>query len=287
VQGGRTSTSISRKLVQTADEWSVRNAALGAALADLINHYVEIADGYGIEVGCQNGRIIDELIDRTRLKWVGVDPVIHEPSQSPRHHAPLMNGIAHDIPFLDDYFDCVVLANVYEHVAPELRDASLLEMSRVLRPGGLLVGQLPNPYFPIESHSRLPFMGFLPYRLQLLYWRLSPVDWDHDFYVVTVRELRRRAERIGFETVVIRNFNYPITAIPQPLRRAARVFAKAMDVFPWSWQFIFRTPTPIDVSPTRQPVETAPPTAGGRASSVTLAPQRMIRARRHPGLMLE
>jgi SAM-dependent methyltransferase len=155
----------------------------------------------------------------------------------------MTHGVAHAIPFSDESFDCVVLANVYEHIEPDLRDASLREIRRVLAPGGILVGQLPNPYFPIESHSRLPFMGWLPYRAQLFYWRLSPVPWDHDFYVVTVRDLRRRAERMGFETLLVRKFNYPPAAIPESLRWAARLLAKTMEVVPWSWQFVFRVPT--------------------------------------------
>ena len=35
-----------------------------------------------------------------------------------------------------------------------LANNRLHEISRVLRPGGILAGQIPNPYFPIESHSR-------------------------------------------------------------------------------------------------------------------------------------
>lgn len=230
------------KLLQTREEVQLRDEVLGATLAGLINRTLRDECRRGIDVGCQKGQIVDELIDRTRLEWVGIDPVVSEPRFSDRHGAPLVHGYANQIPFPDEDFDCVVFANVYEHVAPDLRDASLAEMRRVLRPGGVLVGQLPNPYFPIESHSRLPFMGWLPRRLQLAYWRLAPVPWDHDFYVVTVRDLRRRAESIGLEPVLIRKFNYPLGVVPSSLRWAARIFASAMKVFPWSWQFVFRRP---------------------------------------------
>jgi SAM-dependent methyltransferase len=232
-----------QRLLQTREEWSARNTALAASLADLIEPHIQLATQRGIEVGCQNGRILDELVDRTALHWVGVDPVISDAAQSPRHNVYMTHGVAHAIPFSDESFDCVVLANVYEHIEPDLRDGSLREIRRVLAPGGILVGQLPNPYFPIESHSRLPFMGWLPYRAQLLYWRLSPVAWDHGFYVVTVRDLRRRAERMGLETLLVRKFNYPRAAIPESVRWAARLLAKTMEVFPWSWQFVFRVPT--------------------------------------------
>ena len=90
----------------------------------------------------------------------------------------------------------------------------------MLGPGGHVIGQIPNPYFPIESHSRLPFMGWLPMRAQKVYWRLSPAPWEHDFFVVTIRQLRAAAEKQGLETLYVRNFNYPPEVIPKALRTA-------------------------------------------------------------------
>jgi SAM-dependent methyltransferase len=62
------------------------------------------------------------------------------------------------MPFGDGDFDCITFANVFEYVSPEHRYPTIAAFRRVLVMGGILVGQLPNPYFPIESHSRLPFL---------------------------------------------------------------------------------------------------------------------------------
>src|SRR5690349_19814953 len=111
----------------------------------------------------------DTLSRGTRLTWCGIDPALGEPTRS-QTGAELLPYWAHQTPFQDRSFACVLLANVYEHVTPELRTATLAELWRVLDDDGVLVGQLPNPYFPIESHSRLPFMGYLPPKLQAVYW---------------------------------------------------------------------------------------------------------------------
>jgi len=42
------------------------------------------------------------------------------------------------LPFEEGFFDCLFSANVFEHIPPDRRLASLGEMRRVLRPGGVL-----------------------------------------------------------------------------------------------------------------------------------------------------
>lgn len=226
-------------LLQSEEEWTTRNNLLSSTLSQLINEHEAPGAVHALDVGCQAGDPVDLLASQTRLSWWGVDPKIKDEVTSKRG-IKLSHGSADHLPFPDSFFDCVVLANVYEHILPSLYTASLLEIRRVLNRDGILVGQLPNPYFPIESHSRLPFMGWFPYRLQKLYWRFAPVPWEHDFYVVTIRDLKKRAKSLGYDTIVIRNFNYPIEVIPRVMRLAARLFEPIMNIFPWSWQFVFR-----------------------------------------------
>jgi SAM-dependent methyltransferase len=237
--------AIGRNLLPSPDEWAVRNRTLASTVSELINAHTPRTTGRGLEVGCQWGVFLDAMAADTDLRWWGADPVIGR--HLSRTGRELVNGVADDLPFPDMVFDCVVLANVYEHIHPQRRDASLAEMRRVLVPGGILVGQLPNPHFPIESHSKLPFMGWLPVPAQSLYWKISPARRGAGFHSVTVRDLERRAVRAGLEVVLVRTFSYPPEAAPPSVRWAVRLLQRASDALPWSWQFVLRRQAEVEV----------------------------------------
>jgi len=237
----RPTTQTGGRLLQSPEEWDARNRVLLDTLAQAIDRFAVFELGRGLDVGCQDGTLTDALAERTGRRWWGIDPALAEVVASP-HGAELRPGAADTLPFDNGFFDCLFFANVFEHIPPERRGASLEEMRRVLRSGGVIVGQLPNPWFPIESHSRLPFMGWLPVGLQKRYWRLSPVPWEHDFFVVTIRHVVREAARAELTVLMRRNFNYPPEVIPRGVRLAARALAAPMAVFPWAWQFVLQRP---------------------------------------------
>jgi SAM-dependent methyltransferase len=224
-------------LLQSRDEWLIRNQILAENLSRLVAGHTQPLTGRGLDVGCQDGLLTDYLNDHTAFSWEGIDPVLPGITQSP-HGATLRPAAADDIPYADRHFDCLLFANVFEHIRPELRVASLSEMCRVLRPGGTVIGQIPNPYFPVESHSLLPFMGWLPPRLQEKYWRFSPVDWERYFWSVSLRHLRGEAEQAGLRVAATKNFNYPPEALPRAVRRTGSLLKLPMKVFPWAWQFV-------------------------------------------------
>ncbi len=236
-----------RGFLQSPDEWAARNRVLAESLSRLAERYYKSTPHRGLDVGCQKGDLADYLNAHTPMLWEGVDPALPG-TVSSAQGTPLHPASADNIPYPDRHFDCLILANVFEHITPELRQASFAEMYRVLRPGAILVGQLPNPYFPIESHSRLPFMGWLPLKLQKKYWRFSPTPWDHDFFTVTLRHLRAEAKKAGFHVTHVNNFNYPPEALPKAARPLAAILARPMRRFPWAWQFVLRRPEE-DVSP--------------------------------------
>ena len=155
----------------------------------------------------------------------------------------LRPGKANDLKHPDGSFDAALFANVFEHVLPERRVASLRRWVRVLRPGGVIVGQIPNPYF-LDRVAQPPAASWAgcPMRVQKRYWRLAPVPWGHDFFVVTMKQLRSTASDAGFRTVYVRNFNYPPEVIPSSVRCAARALERPMRRLPWAWQFVLRRP---------------------------------------------
>lgn len=235
-------SGIGARLLQSDEEWAARNSVLSQQLAELVDRYSSPGATHGVEIGCQRGALTDQMGRLTRLPhWTGIDPALPEKLVT-ESGCVLHPARASKLDFPDESFDVALFANVFEHIPPDERDVSLREIYRVLKPGGAVVGQIPNPYFLIESHSRLPLMGWLPTKWQHRYWKLAPVSWGHDFYVVTMKHLRPTAERAGFEVLHVRNFNYPPEAIPRKVRWAARVLERPMRYMPWSWQFVLRRP---------------------------------------------
>jgi len=114
------------------------------------------------------------------------------------------------VPFDDDTFDCVVSAQVLEHVAG--KDTFINEVERVLRPGGRFLVAFPNRMFPLDPHSLPPFFPWLPKRLVLRYFDLVGDEdqyeyvQDHCFYLTSIRG-RRLLER-HFESVTYGTLDY-------------------------------------------------------------------------------
>lgn len=74
------------------------------------------------------------------------------------------------LPFKDNSFDMVVCIEVYEHAFNP--NQLLREISRVLKPDGILNITAPNKLWPIEGHYHLPFLSYLPQKLADIYVRL-------------------------------------------------------------------------------------------------------------------
>jgi SAM-dependent methyltransferase len=235
-----------RGVLQSHEEWSARNEELAQTISDLMRGHAISKTKRALDVGCMAGELTDKYGVDLALQWFGVDPDINCDRISPCG-AILKRACGHALPFPDEHFDCVTFANVYEHISPPLRNATIREIFRVLTPGGILVGQLPNPYFPIESHSRLPFLGYLPRAVQRVYWQLTPTGWNFDsahFFSVSIGDLRERALAEGFELRVVRDFNYSARAVPKSMRRLAIIHSYCK-IIPWSWQFVFQKPSEV------------------------------------------
>ena len=102
-----------------------------------------------LDIGCGDGTLTFQLAQRSDRVW-GVDDSLlplrlarSQFEQRPRGRTPLVaNADARRLPFSDESFDCVVLADVIEHIdAPE---AVMNEAHRVLRRGGQILLTTPR-----------------------------------------------------------------------------------------------------------------------------------------------
>jgi SAM-dependent methyltransferase len=128
------------------------------------------AGGDVLEVGCGYGRNLVALAATSARLVVGADVQRAELRRAQHERlAPLAErsrdrvALVHQdpwrLPFADGAFDLVVLWQVLEHVfRPEEKQRVMNECARVLRPGGHLLIETPNQWFPVDYHdNRVPF----------------------------------------------------------------------------------------------------------------------------------
>ena len=120
-----------------------------------------------LDVGCGSGLITQELAGSFR--WtLGMELdrlTLHSGRSHDSGEGPLplfLCGDAEQIPVRSASVDVVICAQVYEHVADATR--LFAEIERVLAPDGVCFFSGPNAWFPIEMHTGLPLIHWLPYR---------------------------------------------------------------------------------------------------------------------------
>lgn len=104
-----------------------------------------------LDVGCGLGDVLWLLRDRYE-ELVGVDPspdmlAAAEYNLRQRHVVTpwrLVQAVAEELPFDAGVFDTVVCADAFEHIEPGYRHQALVELRRVLAPGGGLILVTPS-----------------------------------------------------------------------------------------------------------------------------------------------
>lgn len=106
---------------------------------------------------------------------------------------PVLLSEDNALPFEDGFFDIVYCSSVIEHVTipkdevwrvsseKEFEEKSLVSQrlfaEEIKRVGRQYFVQTPYKYFPIESHSWLPFLAFLPREILIWILRFSNLIW--------------------------------------------------------------------------------------------------------------
>lgn len=101
-----------------------------------------------LDVGCGDGHFAS--VTFTEPIDVGLDPMDRDLAEAatlrPQVYRELVKGSATEMPFADASFQTVISNSVLEHI-PDV-DATVREISRVLKPGGEFAMTTPSEYYP-------------------------------------------------------------------------------------------------------------------------------------------
>jgi SAM-dependent methyltransferase len=109
-----------------------------------------------LDLGCRSGALTRHFLDGNEVVGLDVDAAALAKAAE-RGIQPVQANVEEPLPFEDGSFDAVVAGELLEHL--QFPDALLAEIRRVLRPGGVLVGSVPNAY---RLKSRLLFLAGRP-----------------------------------------------------------------------------------------------------------------------------
>lgn len=109
-----------------------------------------LAPGRFLDVGCGNGYFLWKAA-QLGLQPEGVEPVpgLRAPLPGTEGPWPVHAGVAEALPFPDGHFQVVFACHALEHFQD--RQLGLLEMRRVLAPGGLLVILVPTGTMALQN----------------------------------------------------------------------------------------------------------------------------------------
>jgi len=151
-----------------------------------------------LDIGCGGGLVTEELAVMG-FSITGMDMSENSLRQAGRHaeksavalDVNYVQGNALHLPFSDGSFDGVVISDVLEHIEDLPR--SISEISRVLRPGGVLV---------FDTINRTPFSFFGIYLIAQELFQIIPKNAHSPSLFIQPEELFLLLKRAGFESTL-------------------------------------------------------------------------------------
>lgn len=167
-----------------------------------------------LDIGCATGKFKLLLGKHLEARIIGVDPNKNWVNTKKL----IYHGYCHKTPFEKQSFDFILLMSVFEHIHPNLRKSSIEEILRILKPNGFLFVQMPNPKFPLEFHTRLPLLGYLPRKVQFKYAQLVR-NRGLGFWSISLDDSLKYVVGSMFTILDKREYRYPKQVFPKVVRR--------------------------------------------------------------------
>ena len=177
----------------------------GVLIAE-IEQFASLAGKRVLDVGGASGVFCKELSRRRQCRAVNLDP---KPGDAVWPDTVVAS--AERIPFEDDAFDVVLCRGVLEHVPLADQQASVNEMHRVVRPGGICYITIPPWYNPHAGHRLKPF-HVLPFgaakflRRAIFGTTVQAASYaEMGYYPVTFRRMARLIRASGLQVLATRD----------------------------------------------------------------------------------
>lgn len=167
-----------------------------------------------LDLGSETGSAINLILQDTPIKpenvyIADINSDVLEKGKEQYGFVPVLIDESGRLPFDDQFFDIVYCSSVIEHVTVPKKEVWSFysgekfkqqalkhqkEFAReIQRLGKQYFVQTPYRYFPVESHSWLPFIGWLPRRLVIPILKFTNLFWLKktypDWYLLKKNEM--------------------------------------------------------------------------------------------------
>lgn len=181
-------------------DWLDKKSAAEGLVVDFKKRVGPLNDKKMLDVGFGNG-LIAEAFSKEGSFMYGVEideklvSIAKEITKSENQKIDFRIYDGKNLPFEDSYFDYVFSTSVLEHIT--YKKEILKEVSRVLKPGGKFYLAFPNRFTPIETHSKLFGIGYMPRSLARKYLKIrgrNTID-DWNLYFLSYFWLKRTLKK--------------------------------------------------------------------------------------------
>lgn len=140
-----------------------------------------VKNGRILDVGCGSGQFLVQA-KKMGMKPSGVEPGGFDEKFAKSNKLNIYNGALKQAKFQNDYFDVITVNHALEHVNAPME--TLVELKRILKPGGKLIIGVPNK-------------DSLNYSLFKKYW--TGLDSPRHLFTFSEKILRQYAEKTGLK----------------------------------------------------------------------------------------
>lgn len=160
------------------DFWWIQLNRRKNAVFEILDTYSAKASASVLEVGCGPGGMTESILNRLLDVFcldISMPMIIKTKKMSEKYvpgGVPCFQGEIDDLPFTNNTFDVVICVGVLEYL--ESDDRAVKELSRVVKPGGIVIISLPNIMRVNIIFDPYYYIFRLPRYLWNIIWKKSP-----------------------------------------------------------------------------------------------------------------